>query len=393
MGCWTRSTNGASVPRGGERGGERPLRILVVNWQDRENPHAGGAEAHLHQIFGRLASGGDSVTLLCSGFRGAERRTRLDGIEIHRTGSRHTFPLFARRYFRRHLLDVGYEVIVEDLNKVPVFTTRWSDVPVLLLVHHLFGRTAFQEASFPIAAATWLLEKPIPRAYHGVPVVAVSASTADDLIQRGFAPGQLDVVPNGVDLDFYNPDPAVPRFEHPTALYMGRLKRYKRVDLILLAFARLLDQLPEATLLVVGRGDHGDELQELALRLGLGGRAHFLGYVSEEDKRELFQRSWVHLLTSPKEGWGISTLEAAACGTPTVASDAPGLKDSVIHGRTGLLVPHGDVPALADALRALLGDLAAALAMGRQARTFAEDFSWEDSARRMRARLYACLAP
>jgi len=361
-----------------------PLRILVVNWQDRENPKAGGAEAHLHEVFGRLAARRDRVTLLCSGFRGAPRRAKLDGIEVHRTGSRYGFALQARRYFRKHLSGEGFDVLVEDLNKVPLFTTRWSDVPVVLLVHHLFGRTAFQEATFPLAAATWLLERPIPDAYRHVPVIAVSRSTREDLVNRGFDQGAIEVVPNGVDLAFYRPDPVGRRFQQPTALYLGRLKRYKRVDLVLLAFARVARELPEATLLVAGQGDHGDELQELSLRLGLGGRAHFLGFVPDEQKRELLQGSWVHALTSPKEGWGISNLEAAACGTPTVASDSPGLRDSVVDGRTGFLVPHGDVPGLAERLGRLLGDLSLSLAMGQQARAFAEGFTWDESARRMR---------
>ena len=360
-----------------------PLRILVVNWQDRENPQAGGAEAHLHEVFGRMAAWGQRVTLLCSRARGAPARAELDGIEVHRTGSRHGFALSARRYFRRHLAEQRFDVLVEDLNKVPLFTPRWSDTPVVLLVHHLFGRTAFQEASLPLATATWLLEKPIPAVYRDVPVVAVSRSTAEDLIERGFAPSHIEVVPNGVDLSFYHPDPSGQRFPRPTALYLGRLKRYKRVDLVLLAFARLSRDLPDATLLVAGQGDHGDELQELALRLGLGDRVHFLGFVPEEQKRELLQRSWTHVLTSPKEGWGISNLEAAACGTPTVASDSPGLRDSVLDGRTGFLVPHGDVAALAERLAALLGDLSLSLRLGGQARAFAEDFTWDDAARRL----------
>ena len=112
----------------------------------------------------------------------------------------------------------------------------------------------------------------------------------------------------------------------------------------------------------------------------LGEAVRFLGFVSEEQKKELFQRAWVHALTSPKEGWGIANLEAAACGTATVASDAPGLRDSVVDGVTGLLVPHGDVGALARALGRVLGDAELRDRLGRQARGFAERFSWDASA-------------
>ena len=374
---------------GGER---RPLRVLVVNWQDRENPHAGGAEAHLHEVFGRLASWGDRVTLLCSSFPGAPARATLDGIEVHRTGSRHTFPLHARRYFRRHLAGRGFDVVVEDLNKVPLFTPRWSKIPVVLLVHHLFGRTAFREAALPVALATWMLEKPVPRAFRGVPVVAVSPSTKEDLVGRGFERSAIRVVPNGVDLGFFTPDPDGRRFEEPTALYLGRLKRYKRVDLILLAMARLRERVPEARLLVAGQGDRRASLEALGHRLGIADRVAFLGFVPEERKRELLRRSWTHVLTSPKEGWGITNLEAAACATPTVASDSPGLRDSVVEGSTGFLVPHGDVPALAGRLETLLRERSRTDAMGEQARRFAEGFSWDASARGVRRVLEERLA-
>ena len=79
------------------------MRILLVNWQDRENPQAGGAEIHLHEIFGRIAGAGHAVTLLCSGWAGAPTRVTLDGMDVHRVGTRYTFPFLARKYFRREL--------------------------------------------------------------------------------------------------------------------------------------------------------------------------------------------------------------------------------------------------------------------------------------------------
>jgi glycosyltransferase involved in cell wall biosynthesis len=361
---------------------QRALDILVVNWLDRENPQSGGAETHLHEVFGRLVRWGHRVTLPCSGFAGAPARVQLDGIDVHRTGRRYSFTLKARPYFARHLARRAFDVVVEDLNKVPLFTPRWTDRPVVLLVHHLFGATAFQEAALPLAAATWLLERPVPRAFRGVPVIAVSASTRDDLVSRGMDPACIRIVPNGIDLEAFAPDPAVARFPEPTALYLGRVKKYKRVDLPLRALALLRDRGVAGRLLVAGRGDHLDALRSLARQLGLGeDRVVFLGFVDDARKLDLFRRSWVHVLTSPKEGWGIANLEAAACGTPTVASDSPGLRDSVEHDRTGYLVPHGDVAALADRLGALFGDASLRDELGRRARSFAAGFSWEASAR------------
>jgi glycosyltransferase involved in cell wall biosynthesis len=316
---------------------------------------------------------------------------RLDGLDVHRTGGRNTFPLAAPRYYLRHLRNQGFDVVVEDLNKVPVFSPLWAGCPVVLLVHHLFGRTAFQEASVPYAAATWLLERPLPWFYRQLPAEAVSESTARDLVARGFSRDRLVVIENGVDTGFYSPDPALARFPEPTALYLGRLKRYKRVDLILQAVALLRDRGVALRLIIAGQGDAAPELRSLRDRLGLQNVVDFPGYVSEEEKRTLFRRTWVHVLTSPKEGWGISNLEAAACGTATVASDSPGLRDSVIHEQTGYLVPHGDVAALAERLRLLLTSPDLRDRLGGGARRFAERFTWERAARATEAHLHSVL--
>jgi len=362
------------------------MRILVVNWLDLENPQSGGAEVHLHETFGRLAHRGHEVVVLCSGWKGAAQRAEADGLEIHRCGSRYTFSLHARRYFRQHLQDRDFDVIVEDLNKVPLFTPRWGDTPVVPLVHHLFGRTAFSEASFPVALATVLLERPIPRVFGGLPAVAVSESTRDDLIRRGLKGEDIEVIPNGIDLDHYTPGSS-PKAELPTLLFMGRLKRYKSVDLVLQAVRRLVDRGVELRFVIAGRGDDESRLRGVTTELRLDDVVEFAGFVSEERKLELLRSSWLHLLTSPKEGWGIANLEAAACGTPTVASDAPGLRESVVDGQTGFLVPHGDVERLAERIGEVITDADLRARLGRGAAEFAADYSWDASAMRWEALL------
>lgn len=353
----------------------RALRILVANWQDRENPRAGGAEEHLHQVFGRLAGRGHRVTLLCSGWKGCAPTAEIDGIEVHRAGGRHTFNLAAPLIFQRHLGDEVFDVAVEDLNKVPILAPLWSGARAhVLLVHHLFGATAFREANPLLATATWLFERVVPSVYRGLPCVAVSRSTREDLARRGLDPSRVTVIRNGVDLDGLAP--AAARFADPTVVYLGRLKRYKRVDLVLRAVAKLRERGTRARMIVAGRGDARPTLEDTARRLGIDDGVHFAGFVPDEQKNELLSRSWVHALTSPKEGWGITSIEASACGTPTVASDSPGLRETVRHGETGLLVPHGDVDALASALGRVLNP-ATRDRMGVAARAMAQRYTWD----------------
>jgi glycosyltransferase involved in cell wall biosynthesis len=356
------------------------MRILVANWQDIKNPRAGGAEIHLHEVFGRIARRGHEIALLVSGFEGGSQRDVVDGMQVHRVGGRYTYNIHAPRYYRQHLRNSRFDIFVEDLNKVPLFAPLWVREPVSLLVHHLFGTTAFQEASLPLATATWLLEKPLPAVYRRLPAMVVSQSTSEDLQRRGFSQKNLDVIPNGVDLEFYRSDPARARFEQPTLLYLGRLKRYKRIDVIIDAFARVRARFPTAQLIIAGKGDAQPALEAQIHRLGLQSAVQLAGFVTDEQKRDLFRRAWVHLLTSPKEGWGITVIEAAACGTLTVASRSPGLKDSVVDGQTGFLVPHGDAAALATRLEQLLGNSELRNQLGLQALQFAQRFTWERAA-------------
>jgi glycosyltransferase involved in cell wall biosynthesis len=353
------------------------VRILLVNWQDRENPQAGGAEIHLHEIFGRLAARGHEVTLLCGGWPGCPPRASLDGIDVVRIGTRLTWPALARGAYRRLFAEHPHDVLVEDINKMPLYTPYWRARRVVGLVPHLFGGTAFQELPAPMASLVWLSERPIARVYRNVPFHVISDSTADDLVARGVRRQLIRVIYPGIDTRHYTPDPAM-RAPSPVFSYLGRLKRYKGVDIVIRAFAEAA--LPDGTLEIAGAGDHRPALERLAASLDLGRRARFLGRISEEDKVSLLRRSWALAFASPKEGWGITNLEAAACGTPVVASNSPGIRESVRDGQTGFLVPHGDTAAMAAALRRIAGSPALVQTLGANARRFSESFTWERAA-------------
>ncbi len=365
------------------------MRILVVNWQDRENPQAGGAEGHLHEIFGRLASRGHELSLLCGGWPGAPPTATLDGIAVHRVGTRYTFPLLAYRAYRAGVAGRQHDVLVEDLNKLPLLTPMWdrrrAAAPrVVGLVHHLFGATAFQELSLPLATAVWLGERPLGYVYGTTPFQAVSVSTADDLVARGIARSQVEVIYQGVDTEAYTPDACL-RSPTPLFAYLGRLKRYKGVQLVIRAFARAA--MPEARLAIAGAGDYRPHLEALVRSLDLGDRVRFLGRVSEAEKRQLLRQAWALALASPKEGWGITNLEAAASGTPVVASNSPGIRESVVDGRTGFLVPHGDTAAFAACLERFARDPGLVARMGAAARCFAETLNWDRAASATEAHL------
>lgn len=356
------------------------MKILLVNWQDLENPHAGGAELHLFELFSRLAARGHRVHLVASGWPGGTPKVEYRGISIERHGGRHTFALLGRRAITAALQREAWDIVVEDINKLPLYTAGLTPLPICAIIPHLFGTTAFQEASWPMAAAVALAEQPIPRVYRRAGFHAISESTRDDLVARGVPGERIRVIHPGIDATHYTPSAGLDRTESPTFLYVGRLKRYKGVEVALKALALARRQRQDLTLEIAGTGDDASRLRKLAESLGLGSSVRFLGYVSEEAKRELFRISWANLFPSPKEGWGLTVMEAAACGTPSVASDSPGLRDSVRHGFTGFLVPHGDAERLAERLVELAGHPELVARMGRAAREHALAWSWDDAA-------------
>jgi glycosyltransferase involved in cell wall biosynthesis len=209
----------------------------------------------------------------------------------------------------------------------------------------------------------------------------VSPSTRDDLTRRGLPAAHVVVIPNGLDHSLYVPGPQPA--PTPTVLVLGRIEPYKRIDLVLRAVHRLRGRVPAARLLVVGSGRGLEALRRLAADLGLSDCVRFTGFVDERTKVRCIQQAAVSVNTSDKEGWGLTVLEANACGVPTVASDVPGLRDAVRPGETGVLVPHGDVEALAGAIARLLTSDAERQHLAAGARAWSLQFSWERSTEHM----------
>ncbi len=357
------------------------MRILLVNWMDPANPQAGGAEVHITEIFSRFVARGDEVTLVSSGFRGSSRHDHYRGIRIIRTGTRETFNFLAPRLLKKLDARCDFDIVVEDINKVPVFTPLFLKKPVLVVIPHLFGDAVFHETNAVLASYVWLMEKPIPLVYRHSIFEVISESTARDIERRGIDPGRVRVVHCGMDHAAYHEDPAIRKFDRTTVLYVGRIKRYKSVDVAIRAMPEVVRHVPDARLAVVGSGDNLDDLKRLASSLGIADRVEFTGFVSTAEKVDWMRRSHVMVNPSPREGWGLTNIEAGACGTPAIASDADGLRDSVRDGVTGMLFPYGDHGTLSGHLVKILTDAAFRERLSRNAAEWARTFTWEHAAR------------
>lgn len=358
------------------------MRILAVNWQDITNPLAGGAEVHIEEILKRVVTWGHQVTFACSNYPGGKEREERDGLQIRRRGSRQNFNFVAPFLVKNILDEAPFDLIVEDINKIPFYLPLWYNLPHLAVIPHLFGKNIYQEANAVVASYVYLAEKPIPRVYSRSHFLAISDSTRDDLAVRGIHREKIDVAECGVDHTVYKVDAASQRFTQPTILYLGRLKKYKSVHHLISALPIIRRSIADARVMIVGGGDFLGELKSQTERLGLTGCVEFAGFVTEEQKLEYLRRSHVSVYPSPKEGWGITNIEANACGTPVVAADSPGLRDSVSPEKSGLLYEYGNVESLASQIVRLLSDKSAYDCMCRSAIGWAQRFTWEDCARR-----------
>ncbi|MCB1162519.1 glycosyltransferase family 4 protein [bacterium] len=366
-----------------------PLRILAVNWRDRKNPEAGGAETHLHEILERLAARGHAVTLLAAGWPGAAREEHYAGLRVLRAGGPLTANYALGWLARRLLARESFDVLLEDVNKIPFFLPWISDLPHLLVVPHLFGATVFRETNPLFGAYVFLPELLIPSAYRASRVLAISESTKDDLVRRGLDPARIAVSHCGFDAGPYDLAASPARDTSPRLVHLGRLRRYKGADLVLRAFAKVRAELPAARLDLVGGGPELPTLERLATSLGVAEAVSFHGHLPLPAMVDLLYRCHLFLNASPKEGWGLTVIEAGACGVPCVAANSPGLRESVQDGVTGVLVPYGDVDAMARASLALLRDEPRRAAMGEAAAVRARGFRWDQTAADAEALLYA----
>lgn len=356
------------------------MKILAINWEDLANPQAGGAEVHLQEILRRIARWGHEITLLCSSFSGAKETEESNGIRIKRYGSRYNFNLIAPFVLKALLKEKKWDIVIEDINKIPFYTPLYHGLPLLVVIPHLFADTVFKEINYILGLYIYLSEKPIATIYKGFKFMVISESTKEDLIARGIPEDDIFVIKCGIDQTLYRIDPQVKKDESPTVIYLGRLKKYKSVDHLLAGFSLILDKIPEARLVIVGDGDYKDNLIDFAKKLGLENRIEFTGYVDKCEKVKRLQKAWVAVYPSLKEGWGLTNIEANACGTPVIASNVPGLKDSVICGKTGLLFEYGNVPELSQRMIKILSDRDYRENLIQGGLSWAKSFSWDDAA-------------
>lgn len=352
--------------------GIRPctLRILWFNWRDIMNPNAGGAEVLVHEVMRRLADKGYQNTLFTSTFPNCAGQEQIENLNIIRDGGTYTVYEKARKFYYAHSEE--FDIVIDCINTKPFLTPKYVKTkPIIALFHQLAREFWFFETHFPInLIGYYFLERKWLNYYKDIPTVTVSESSRRDLLDIGFK--KIFMITLGL-----SPTPLtrVPKKEEiPTIIFVGRLKKAKRPDHALHAFSTIKKNIPEAKMWIVGDGYMRSELEKLKINDVI-----FFGRVTNELKYELLSKAHLTLVPGVREGWGLVVTESNAMGTPVVAYNIPGLRDSVVDGQTGVLAAENSPLSLAKSAISLLSNKDLLFQYCTNALTFSKNFSWANT--------------
>jgi glycosyltransferase involved in cell wall biosynthesis len=357
------------------------LRILIFNWRDPKNPNAGGAEKATCEIARRWVSDGHKVIWISRTFSSGQMIDHIDGITVIRIGGEYSIYTLSPLYYLMGLRR-SCDVIIDEINTIPFFSIFFSRKPKVALIHQLAADVLFEELPYTPAKFWSIMEPIVLRMYRNGPFIT-SESTRDDLVGLGIPRRNIHTINYGVDHNLYNSEGE--KSPTPLIIYLGRIRRFKGIHYLIRAMKQIVEAVPGTRAAIIGRGPQAytTYLKRLTEDLGLAGNFDFHDFGfrdSSREKVELLRKAWVLVFPSLREGFGLTVVEANACGTPAVATDVPGLRDTVKNYETGILVPSRDVDALAKAVITLLKDEELRGRLSRNAIEWSKNFDWDRTA-------------
>ncbi len=320
------------------------------------------------------------VEWFTASFPGAAPAEVLDGVRIVRRGRQWTVHWHAFRRYRGRLRG-RFDLVIDEINTIPFFTPLWAGIRTCVMMWQLAREVWWYESAFPLNAIGYLLEPLYLRVYRQTPVFTFSESTATDLRKLGFH-GEITVVPAGIE---HVQAPDRPKSNEPSFIYVGRLAPSKRVHEIVEAFALFRQKQGRGRLVLVGNGPapYVQKLARLAKHLGVSDSVENCGWLQGPAKQRRMAEAHALLMASAREGWGLVVTECNGCGTPAVVYDVPGLRDSVRHLQTGLVV-HPSPRDLAEGMLQLTGDPDLYERLRQEAQRWSRTFTYEAGARVVR---------
>ena len=333
---------------------------------------AGGVQVHVRNLAIRLRDRGHEATVLApAAIPPAEPWVRSVGrpLRVPYRGTVAPIAPLSYRRTRAALAALRPEVVHVHEPLTPstsMFATLTSSAPVVATVHAYLDRSRLMELSAPVLRRVW--------AKVGIGV-AVSEAAAS-FLRRAVPAAALEIVPNGVDVRAFAD--ATPRDDLPDGrriLWVNRLDAQKGFPIALAAFSKVLADVPDAVLVVVGEGKDREALG--LLTAAARERVEMRGTVPNVEVPSYLAASEVAVSPAVgQESFGIVLVESMAAGVPVVATDIPGYREVVTDGVDGVLVPPRDPEARAAGLVRVLSDRDLAWGLGEAGRERARAFDW-----------------
>ncbi len=355
------------------------MRILIFNWRDLKHSWAGGGEIYIFEQAARWVKMGHEVTVFC----GEDIEKKLphfeatNGIKIYRKGGRYSLYLWAIWYYFTRFKGT-VDVVIDVENGIPFFTPFFCLKPKVIYVYHIHGKQFFYELPFPLSHIGYFIERFVfPILYKNLPIVAISETTKQELLKLGFHKENIFIVYSGVNGSIMKKLPK--KFSKPTILYLGRIKKYKRVDLLVKIFPKIVEKIPQTRLIIAGWGTEASNVANLVMKSPLRRKIALVGPVSSVEKKSLLSKAWLFVNPSIGEGWSLAVIEANLHGTPAISFNVSGLAESIQNKKTGILA--SDEFDFVNKICYILSDQNLRVRLGKNAMEWSQKFSWARAAK------------
>jgi len=343
------------------------MKILWFAHRDIKHPKAGGAERNVYEVGKRLAKMNNEIHLVSVNSGNLPDYEIVDDIIIHRIRGN----IMAHFYVPKMIKKINPDVIIDDLGQaVPWLSSWFTNKKVIVLFYHLHARSLPGQVNPFLAKIITIIEKNYRIIYKNNIFVTESNTSLKDLIALGIKNENIIKIPLGIDLNLFKPGK---KSENVQLIYFGGLRKYKRPELAIRVYEMLYKEIENLKLIIVGSGPMLNELKNYVNNKNYN--IIFTGRVSDEELAKLVRESWVNLHFSVTEGWGLSIMESSSSGTPTVALKAPGVVETINDGKNGFLVENID-----DFKEKILKIIENEDQFSKNARKFAENFSWDKTA-------------
>jgi len=389
------------------------ITILFLSWRDIKAPKKGGAEVYTHEMLKRIDTdinvGKYRVIHISPMFEGAKEDEIIDGIRYIRHGSAISVISYARKFYKTNKTNI--DLVVDQCNTHRFFTPLWVEKEKrIFFIHQLTREIWYTNSKFPVNVLGAWTETPLLRLSRKDKIMTVSPSTKQDLIDVGFIPENITILPEGIEFKHWEKEQFLPKEKNPTFTYVGRYVAYKGINVTVEALGELKQKYKNAKLWLIGKVNRAYIEEELLPIMGRYNLKYSFakfssdnlatskdvlinkeevensdiviwGFVPNQKKLELMSKSHAIVFPSLREGWGLIITEAAAVGTTGIVYNSPGTRDAVNLGRAGYLCEENTPKEITKLMKRVIEEKEEYQKMRDNAYAFSQKFYWNNTAK------------